>query len=317
VTRRLSIRRALWLSVFGPSASVVALMSRWAYLHYRDADFYLDILNFAVVLLPFAFSILFAFVPDMRNKHIAWRTLVIAVGVLFSVLLWKQQHLASDAAKRDQRTAITEAVKESNQHSDQQIGGVRSDVREVQKNLESTASKVDLSKTADVITTILSKSQADLTEKINKMKPEHSDTVKIQFSIFPQAGNTAPLPILTSSIAKAKDETYSVEVFFGNTSATAAENLDIWIELCKDCSFASEPPGMDKPPGTNEHIRHRIIPLVNPGAQFEKTSLSVKAGPNPPFKFEVGFRYACKACGIEGARDTQKVTFLALPMPPS
>jgi hypothetical protein len=97
-------------------------------LHREEPDFALKLTNFAVVLLPFAFSILFAFVPDMRTKHIAWRILVIVIGVGFSCLVWEQQQLSTQAARKDQQDAINIAVNEANKHSDSQIGAVRGDL---------------------------------------------------------------------------------------------------------------------------------------------------------------------------------------------
>ncbi len=128
--KRLSLRNARYISTFGPVASIVALICRWVYMHYTEQDFYLDITNFAVVLLPFAFSIFFAFVPDMRERHIAFRVAVLLIGIGFSWVVWKQQHLAAEAARRDQVSAIRGAVEKSNQHSDKQISGVRNDLQD-------------------------------------------------------------------------------------------------------------------------------------------------------------------------------------------
>lgn len=277
----------------------------------------LRFVNYLVALIPTILSILFAFVIDKdleRRMKTMWRLGIVACGILYSVVLWHQQELTDTTNLRMQTTIVNEAVNKANEHSDQQIGYVRSDVQGVQKGLGITASKDDLSKTATALTKIVSKSQADLTDSINKMKPIPPEAAKLQLSIFPAKGNTAPLPILTGSVEKAKDDTYSVDLLFTNASATAAENLDTWFEICQACSFGSEPAEMDRPAGSDEHVRHRLVPLLNPGAQLA-TKLSLKSTLPPPFQFDVGFRYACKACGVEGTKATQKVTLLALPTP--
>src|ERR1700677_570548 len=125
-----AMRRALRVSAVGPSLSLVVLALRWFYVNHGEPNFYLDIFNFAVVLLPFAFSIFFAFVPDMRKQHVAWKIAVITIGVGFSWLLWKQQHLAAEAAQREAAQAIAKAVAQSNQHSDSKFDQVEADLKQ-------------------------------------------------------------------------------------------------------------------------------------------------------------------------------------------
>lgn len=125
---RRSIRIALLISAIWPIVSLAILASRWMYLHRTERDFWLLLANFIVVLLPFAFSIFFAFVPDMKTKHIALRISVVVVGIAFSVVLWEQQKLAMDASARDQKEAIEKAVSKSNEHTDEKFGKFKGEI---------------------------------------------------------------------------------------------------------------------------------------------------------------------------------------------
>lgn len=217
-------------------------------------------------------------------------------------MLWKQQHLAMEAARKDQEKAVGIAVDKSNQHSDQQIATVRDDVKSV---------KNELAKEAGNIRNLVSKSESDINTSIaNVNKPTPPELARLQFSFFIEGTPTTNLPILTRSMSQDKDGNFSVDMFFTNISGTSAEALDVWIGVCQSCSFAAEPPGFDKPRGSDEHMRHKIIGLLNPGTSFEKTTIVVKLSQPVPF-FELALRYSCKACGKQP--DTQILKVFPLP----
>lgn len=296
---RRSIRWILYTSLFGPITSFLIFVDRWVHLHKDEPEFPLLLINYTVAWLPFAFSILIAFVPDMRKLHKFWRALVILGGLTYSVILFKQQVLTIEANKRDQQSAIEQAVKQSNQHSDEQITVVRNDVKGVRDDVKSV--KEDLG--AQV-----SKSETTLSSSISKVgKPTIPDPPQLKVSLY-TPGLT---PLLAGSTQLDKDGNFPVEFIFTNVSDTAADTIDVWVSVCESCTFVSEPQGYGKPEGTNEHVRHRIVPVLNPGTSFEKTKLLIKANVPFPNNIQIGFRYSCKNCGK--IKDAQIMTVTVLP----
>jgi hypothetical protein len=86
-----------------------------------------------------SFVLSFAFVPEHKmstTKKILWRSGVIAVGFIWSVVLWHQQVITDKTAKEDQERIVTKAVTQSNEHSDKQIGAVRQDVQGVETDMQ-------------------------------------------------------------------------------------------------------------------------------------------------------------------------------------
>jgi hypothetical protein len=303
MSKHLSYRFPLLISTFCLALSLGVLACRWIFLHRGEPDFPLELANFAVVLLPFAFSILFVFVPDMRTKHIAWKMCVVGMGIGFSCLLWKQQHLAMEASKRDQQNAVDTAVKNANQHSDQQLAPVRDDI----KDIKNATQKLDTQ--LGGISNQVSKSETELSGSIAKVnKPTPPELARLEFSIFAVKPKEDP-PVLIGPVRQDKDGNFPVEVFFTNTSDTSAEALDVWIHVCDQCSFATEPAGFDKPQGIDEHTRHIMIGVLNPGTSWQKTTIIVKTTLKPPSSFSVGFTYSCKTCGK--MKESQKVTLYA------
>jgi hypothetical protein len=109
------------------------------------------IVNFVAAWIPFVLSLLLAFVLEHKMgtpKRILWRTGVIAVGFIWSAVLWHSQVITGRTANEDRKGILRQAVVESNQHSDQQIRqvrsvvqGLRDDMKGVKKDLEAKISK--------------------------------------------------------------------------------------------------------------------------------------------------------------------------------
>lgn len=102
------------------------------------------------------------------------------------------------------------------------------------------------------------------------------------------------------------DGTITVEYFFTNISSVSADSIDVWVHICDTCSFTKEPEGFDKPAGSNEQTRHRMLASINPGVSFQKSSVTFKP-PTPlvkgkMFQLGISFSYSCKNCG--GRKDT-------------
>ncbi len=267
------------------------------------------VVNFFAAWIPFVLSILLAFVPEhemTKSKKIIWRCGVIGAGFIWSALLWHQQVVADKAAKEDQERIVTKAVFESNQHSDQQIGNVRDDVKSVKGDVREV--KGNLVSTTHDIRNALSKSGIDISKSIEEMnKPVPSELAKLEFSFFSPFERVPPFS--TTSLDPDKDGNFPVEFTFINTSNVTAEDIDIWLELCTSCSFVTEPAGFDRPTGLTEQVRHLIVHALNPGVAMQKISFLMK--PGGPITttnyFVVAFTYSCKTCGKKQPAQIAKV----------
>jgi hypothetical protein len=258
-------------------------------LHHGEPDFTLELANFAVVLLPFAFSILFAFVPDMRTKHIAWRIAVVMVGVGFSWLVWQQQHLTMEASKRDLGTAVDTAVGDANKHTDQKIQDVQKQVNDVATGLDSKLTAVDSE---------VSKGDSEITGAIGKVIIPEPRYAEIKFSLLPATDIT--IPILDQSLPVDATGTISVDFMASNISDTTATSLELWVEICKGCTYVKEPDKLENAGGLST-IRHRAFGNLNPGVSIEKMTVQIAAPTDAPFApFNIGFMYSCQTCGKRG-----------------
>jgi hypothetical protein len=206
----------------------------WTFLHQQDPDQQYKIVNFLSAWFPFAISIVIALIPDLGTKvkrGWVWRLGVVAVGFTYSFLLWNQQGINLSVARRDQQHAVSEAVNKSNEHSDQQIGGVRKDVQDVKSDLR------DVKK--DVQATI-SKTESALSADINKMKifpPSEKATYEV--SLWPAV--ISNWPVREKSLPKVNGVvTFGFSIM---VKGHMAKQTRIWLRLCQDCKYSKEPTG--------------------------------------------------------------------------
>ena len=83
------------------------------FLHWDDPR----LINDTVACIPVVLTIVIAFVPNLSKAHTIWRIGIVAVGLAWSILLWKQQVQAG----HDQENAMARVLKEANEHSDKQM----------------------------------------------------------------------------------------------------------------------------------------------------------------------------------------------------
>lgn len=306
--QRMSYRPALY--VVGASfVSCILIWFVWGmYLYWND----IRLVNFLAAWIPFVLSLLLAFVPEHKmstTKKVLWRTAVITVGFGWSVVLWHQQVIADSQAKHDQREMVNSAVSESNEHSDSQIASVRGDLKGVKDDVGGV--KTDLRATSDNLSRLVSKSESDITENISKVgKPDPPEKVRLLFTLWPDDTQT-PMPLLQKLLAPDADGVFTIDFSYQNESSTAANNMDVWIQICDLCEFAEEPAGFEKVKGSDERVRHRQIPILNPGVSFAKQTIKVK--PKQKFlNFDIAFRYSCALCEAP-SKTQQHAKILELP----
>lgn len=264
------VRRAFGAAVL---ASLVLLGFFWAFAHRDDPRF----INYAAAFIPVVLSVLIAFVPDLRKAHIAWRIAIVGIGLIWSILLWRQQELA-DKAQSEALAKVMDDLKAVEKHTDTQIGVVRSDLK---NSTQALASQV-------------SKTSTDLTSTLNGLKPPSPELAKITFSFF--VTQVERFPLLIQPIRIGEDGTYAVDFIAENVASVQARSVEIWIQICGACSYAQEIEGFGKMTGQDEHVRRRVFADVNPGTFSPKVTVRVKI-PEGFASFDTSFSYSCANCG--------------------
>lgn len=280
--------RGVWysfLAAFG--IAIVILGGIWFYVHRQDANVQTVAVHAVVDCLPFLASILFALWPEVSKAHIAWRVAIIIVGLAWSGLLVKKDYLDLQAAKRDEQNIVATAVEDANNHSDQQINRLRSEVKNQFSGLSHEVEEGDTS----------------ITGAMGKLMP-NSENALVKFSLLPAMDiNT---PILSESLPLDKDGVVSVEFMATNISDVAASSLEFWVEICRECAYAKEPEKFERLNDTIPTIRHRLFGDLNPGISTDGMTIQIKP-PSAP-TFQVGFMYSCKDCGKRGPEQVATIT---------
>jgi hypothetical protein len=257
------------------------LIARWVYLR-QNPDFWLSFTNFVVVLFPLALSIFFAFVPDMRTKHIGWRIAVIALGVAFSGVVWQQQRLSAMAAKKDRETAIGEAIKGANEHSDGQIGEVKQEVQGVRSDIQDVRKAV-------------SSSETDLNKSIGLVKIPKEEKSTLETSFYPV--RLPEWPIREKVIPEVAGSV-SLSFTFRALGHTA-KGVQLWLRLCTYCKYAKEPAGfqnlMPNTENNGTHERFRVIGDLLPNVGFQPMDVDVIPPPDAP-SFPISVILGCDNC---------------------
>jgi hypothetical protein len=291
---RMSLRVPLVVAGSSVGACLLLFLFRGIYVYWDSPP----LINFLSSWIPFVLSILLAFVPsgkEMKHRWVkyTWRSAVVLIGFTWSLILWHQQILANVSNIAANKVLLTDAITQSNIHSDQQFGKVQENVGTVQKQVTGLGQSIDT--TTKTISSDLEKTQAELDASIGKVgKPDPPIPAKLTFTLWDLTA-TVDNPVLSKTVDPDKDGAFPVEFALINGSESTADTIDIWVEVCDLCSFVKEPVGFEHPAGGDDHIRHRMIGSLNPGVTFEKITILVKSSaPNP---FQIAFRYSCKTCG--------------------
>lgn len=272
----------------------------WLYSRWTDPDRDYKLVNFTSAWFPFAVSVFAAFIPDFERAEKmrpVWRIGIVALGLAYSIVLWKQQGINLEAGKKDQDTVVRlannhtdKAVQGANDHTDTEIGMVRDDLKKVSKHSDEQVAGVrsDVKSLADQF----NKGASDLKDSISKVgKPD--PPVRAQLSVRLVQANAAQAALYAD-----KDGVYAVPLSISNNSVTAVHEVDIWIDLCGVCEFVKEDGIFSRPTGLRDETRYIHLPLLNPHISLatQTISLKMKTQVLNMQTFQVGFRYSCEAC---------------------
>jgi hypothetical protein len=253
-------------------------------------------INFIAVWIPAAIGIAVAFVPDKdleRHMRLRWRLTIATFFVLWSVVLWRQQVLTEQNERIQQAALLNSAVTQSNFYTGQQFDKTQGQITEVKNSVAET--EKDLDSRVDQSTSTIS------TDLGKVGKPDPPEPAKLQFTLWKADLIDTDFPLENEDVYQQDDGTVSVDYMVRNVSASAADSIDIWVHICKKCSYAKEPDGFEKPAGIDDQSRHRNIGLLNPGVSYQKSTVVFKVDPevfsSGSARVGISFSYSCKNCG--------------------
>jgi len=254
-----------------------------------------DILDWGVVMGPTVFAIGIEMVDEAIRKRERWRHSIFAFGVVLSLLTLWQQNNAKKTSAIDRERAIKETSQQvavatsehvtrvlTNQYT-QLVADQKAQIQNLETQLSSRlSSQIETSNTM-------------LTKALVRVNPGVLTHAKLQFSFFVKGKDDFPLT--EEYFPREDDGSVNVRFWLKNISEdTTTGKGDIWIQVCKGCTYAKEPIGFSKMQDLDEHVRHARIEFINAGIHVEPTLLSVKP-PAGESVFEIAFKYSCEICG--------------------
>jgi len=202
-------------------------------------------------------------------------------------------------------------VEGANRHTDSQVAMVRDDLKDAKQQIGMV--RDDLKGTISTVSELFKKTEDNLSVSIGKVgKPDPPTPPHLLLSLW---SPTTPMeqPLLETSLRPNADGVFSIEFSIANVPPTsAAHSVDVWIDICTECTFAKEPEGFDRPTGMPDQTRHMMINLLNPGVTLAKKTIEVKL--NKPFlDFLIQLRYACDVCGVHSGQQAKIISLPSLP----
>ncbi len=284
-----SYRIPLWCAAIGSSLCVIAWLSWGIHVYWNDVRLF----RFLADWIPFVLAILIAFFPMEKmstTKKILWRTSLISAGFIWSAVLWHEQSISDARALADQQAAISAALAQANQHSDEKIAEVRGDVKKVQDTAETL--KINLGDVSKQV----AKTENNLNGSISKVGTVPPRYAQLKFTLW--VDTEAAFPLLEQGLSPDKDGVFTVDFSVKNISDVAVEEGELWLILCDQCKYAAEPQGFNKQENMPDTMRLKTFNLLNPGVSLTKMTVKVKVDTPLHFNsFQLGLRFSCKTCG--------------------
>jgi hypothetical protein len=232
---------------------------------------------------------------DQKMKT-RYRVAVVVVGFIYSAVLYRAQTLSDSESTKQLTVAVGTAVSQANDHSDKQFDKVTKGVEGVDQKLSDTTVSLttDIQRTDDAI----HETSDRLDSSIGRVgKPVPPERPKLAFSLWRDGLTQVEFPLESESLQPNADGTFNVQFVLKNVSPTVAEGIEVWVQVCDQCAFATEPNSFDSPKGGPAQIRHKVIQRLNSGAAIlEGNVFDVKINDPAITTFPVLFKYTCTTC---------------------
>ena len=262
------------------------------------------ILEWIVVIGPTVFALVVEVIDENVRRHPRWRFGVIAFGLILSVLTYWQQESARRAYAKEREQAIKETSQQVAAQTSREVARTITDqYAQMLADQKTQIDALEVQLSSSLASQIQTSSTA-LTQALVKVNPGVLTHAKLEFSLFVKGEDR--FPITDAYFPRQDDGSVDVQFLVRNISEdTSTGKGDLWILICRGCSYSKEPLGFVKREGSDDHIRHTIFQFLNPGISLEPMLLAVKP-PSGTDQFQVSFKYSCEMCG--GVRDWQTVT---------
>ena len=154
----------------------------------------------------------------------------------------------------------------------------------------------DVKKNGGDLIKMLSGTAKDLSDRIDADRPPAALNASVEFSFY--SNEVADFPIKVKSMNFSPTGTLVIDFTGRNTSTVAANGLELWVNICTECTYAKEPEMFEKLRGQDEHLRHRVFGALNAGVFINEMTVEISPT-RPGLKiYEISLRYACSNCGV-------------------
>jgi hypothetical protein len=154
--------------------------------------------------------------------------------------------------------------------------------------LQSQVNNTDLLKQNATLIRQIDETKKELLATEAKLTPQKATLI----ATF-QTLDAKSIPITELDIPRG--ETVSVPILIYNSSDTAALTGIVNIEICRDCTFASEPVGFTKVAGSSEQQRTLDFQHVYARSAMQLLTVVIKP-PTDSNRIQVGVRATCQNC---------------------
>lgn len=159
---------------------------------------------------------------------------------------------------------------------------------------------------------------ADLREEVNKLKAELVSTQKalkppkaeLAFTFVKENANNGEGSVIREITLPVKDNVIHVKYKMLNKTNVVAQKLELILQICRECEFASEPSQSTKFPGQPNTQRNILANGVYPLSTSQIMSADIKVPPNAS-SVEFGVDYRCETCEIQDVKANTGVIKLA------
>src|SRR5579863_1368404 len=185
---------------------------------------------------------------------------LVGLGAVISNSVQKQEDSRSAQSERDNARAERDKLMmqiarlvAGQAEAAQDTRLARSETRSVRGELDNARKELLASQAANgtattqTVTTLVTASTSQLQEQIERAKLLPPNPAKLSFGFY--SSDVSLFPIMDQAIHPDADGIFILEILGKNTSDVLASRVELWVNLCVECTFVKDPEGFDKLPG--------------------------------------------------------------------